>query len=131
MRPYFKWTQVFFFRLFEFIINDSDFQIVTKLVIIPLCLVKDEKLYTESETWNFHAPLADEILERLFGFYEHFDDLCFFFPKSFIDLEKISQQLDGHGLSVYFLWFCGTLIYSCGLFILNCFFNRTSNGTSV
>jgi hypothetical protein len=78
MRPYFKWTQVFFFRLFEFVINDSTFQVVTKLVIIPLCLVKDEKLYTESETWNFYAPLADEILERVFGFYEYFDDLCSF-----------------------------------------------------
>jgi hypothetical protein len=43
MKPYFKWTQVFFFRIFEFSINDSALQVVTKLVIIPLCLVKDEK----------------------------------------------------------------------------------------
>jgi hypothetical protein len=44
MKPYFKWTQVFFFRLFEFIIDDSVFQVITRLVIIPLCLAKDEKL---------------------------------------------------------------------------------------
>jgi hypothetical protein len=62
--------------------------------------VKVEKLYTESKTWTFHVPLADEILERLFGFYEYFDDLCFFFPKSFIDPNKVSQQLNGPGLSV-------------------------------
>jgi hypothetical protein len=100
MKPYFKWTQVFFFRLFEFIIEDSVFQVITRLVIIPLCLAKDERLYTESETWTFHAPLADEVLERLFGFYDYFDDLCFFFPKSFIDPAKVSDQLDDPGLSL-------------------------------
>jgi hypothetical protein len=86
--------------LFEFVINDSSLLVSTKLVIIPLCLVKDQKLYTESETWSFHTPLADEILEREFGFYEFFDDLCFFFPKSFIDPKKISEQLNGPGLSI-------------------------------
>jgi hypothetical protein len=53
MKPYFKWTQVFFFGLFEFIIDDSILQVITRLVIIPLCLAKDEKLYTDSETWKF------------------------------------------------------------------------------
>jgi hypothetical protein len=70
------------------------------LVVIPLCLAKDESLYTESEAWTFHAPLADEVLERLFGFYDYFDDLCFFFPKSFINPTKVSDQLDGPGLSL-------------------------------
>jgi hypothetical protein len=65
MKPYFKWTQVFFFRIFEFSINDSALQVITKLVIIPLCFAKDEKLYAESEIWTFHAPLADEIIEKL------------------------------------------------------------------
>jgi hypothetical protein len=100
MKPYFKWTQVFFFRIFEFSINDSALQVVTKLVIIPLCLVKDEKLYAESEIWTFHAPLADEIIERLLGFYDFFDDLCFFFPKCYFDPAKVSQQLGGSGLSL-------------------------------
>jgi hypothetical protein len=33
------------------------------------------------------------------GFYEYLDDLCFFFPKCFIDPAKVSQQLGGPGLS--------------------------------
>jgi hypothetical protein len=91
MRPYFKWTQVYFFRLFEFVVSDSILQIGTKLEIIPTCLAKKEKLYSESETWTFHSPLAEEIIERLFGFYDYFDDLCFFFPKSFYNPDKASD----------------------------------------
>jgi hypothetical protein len=69
-------------------------------VIIPLCLAKDEELYAESEIWTFYAPLADEIIERLLGFFEYFDDLCFFFSKCYIDPVKISQQLGGPDLSL-------------------------------
>jgi hypothetical protein len=68
-------------------------------VIIPLCQVKDEKIYAESEIWTFHAPLTDEIIERLFGFYDYFEDLCFFFPKCYFNPAKVSQQLGGLGLS--------------------------------
>jgi hypothetical protein len=69
MKPYFKWTQITFFRLFEFIISDLTLQVKTKLIVIPTCLGKG-KLYTEIEVWTFHAPLVEEILERLFGFYD-------------------------------------------------------------
>jgi hypothetical protein len=74
--------------------------VITRLVIIPLCLAKDEKLYSDSETWTFHAPLANEVLERFFGFYDFFDDLCFFFPKCYLDPSKVSDQLGGPGLSL-------------------------------
>jgi hypothetical protein len=100
MKPYFKWTQVYFFRIFEFIINDSTLQVITKLVIIPNCLAKEGKLYSDSEMRTFHAPLAEEVVERLLGFYDYFDDLCFFFPKSFYDPDKVSEELGGPGLSL-------------------------------
>jgi hypothetical protein len=100
MKSYFKWTQVYFFRMFEFIIDDLTLQINTKLVIIPTCLAKEGKLYSECETWTFRAPLVEEIVERLLGFYDYFDDLCFFFPKSFYDPDKVSEQLGGPGLSL-------------------------------
>jgi hypothetical protein len=48
IKPYFKWTQILFFSLFEFIIDDSYLRIKTKLVVIPSCLAKG-KLYTEVE----------------------------------------------------------------------------------
>jgi hypothetical protein len=81
MKLYFKWTKIILFRFFEFIINDVTLQVKTKLIVIPTCLAKG-KLFAEMEVWTFHAPLVKEILERLFGFYEQFDDLCFFFPKN-------------------------------------------------
>jgi hypothetical protein len=60
MKPYFKWTQVYFFRVFEFIINDTILQVSTNLVIIPTCLAKNANLYSEGETWSFHASLVEE-----------------------------------------------------------------------
>jgi hypothetical protein len=75
IKPYFKWTQVFFFRLFEFIIDNLYLQVKTKLVVVPSCLAKG-KLYTEVEIWTFHTPMVDEVIDRLFNFYNQFD-LCF------------------------------------------------------
>jgi hypothetical protein len=83
MKPYFKWTQITFFRLFEFIISDLTLQVKTKLIVIPNCLAKG-KLYTEIEVWTFYAPIVEEILERPFGFYDQFNYLCFFFPKKLL-----------------------------------------------
>jgi hypothetical protein len=48
IKPYFKLTQILFFRLFEFIIDSSYLRIETKLGVIPSCLTKG-KLYTEVE----------------------------------------------------------------------------------
>jgi hypothetical protein len=48
-------------------------------------------LYTEIEVWTFHAPLVEEIFERLFGFYEQFDDLCFFSPKNFYNPSRFYE----------------------------------------
>jgi hypothetical protein len=50
--------------------------------------------------YMLNASLADEIIERLLDFYDYFDDLCFFFPKCYIDPAKVSQQLGGPGLSL-------------------------------
>jgi hypothetical protein len=50
--------------------------------------------------WIFCAPLVEEVVERLLGFYDYFDDLCFFFPKSFYDPDKVADQLGGPGLSL-------------------------------
>jgi hypothetical protein len=82
IKPYFKWTQILFFRIFELIIDNSYLRIKTKLVVIPSCLAKG-KLYTEVEVTTFYAPMVEEVIDRLFGSYEQFDDLCFFFPKNF------------------------------------------------
>jgi hypothetical protein len=76
--------------LFEFIINDLTLQVKTKLIVIPTFLAKG-KLYTDIEVRTFHAPLIEEILDRLFGFYEQFDDLCFFFPKNFYNSSKFYE----------------------------------------
>jgi hypothetical protein len=70
MKSYFKWTQVYFFRVFEFIINDTILQVSTNLVIIPTCLAKNSNVYSEGESWTFHAPLVEELVERLLGFYD-------------------------------------------------------------
>jgi hypothetical protein len=92
IKPYFKWTQILFFRLFEFIIDDSCLRIKTKLVVIPSCLAKG-KLFTEVEVWTFYAPMVEEVIDRLFCFYEQFDDLCFFFPKNFYNPIKFYDSI--------------------------------------
>jgi hypothetical protein len=96
IKPYFKWTQILFFRVFEFIIDNSYLRIRTKLVVIPSCLAKG-KLYTEVEVWTSYAPMVEEVVDRLFGLYEQFDDLCFFFPKNFYNpnmfYDSISSSL--------------------------------------
>jgi hypothetical protein len=75
--------------LFEFRIEDLYLQVKTKFVIIPSYLAI-HKLYLEIETWTFHAPMVDEVIERMFGFYDHFDDLCFLFPNNFYNPSKFN-----------------------------------------
>jgi hypothetical protein len=43
---------------------------------------------------------VEEILERLFGFYDQFDDLCFFFPKNFYNPHKFYELNRAHFHSI-------------------------------
>jgi hypothetical protein len=67
--------------------------------VIPTCLAKGE-LYTQIEVWTFHAPIGEEILDRLFGFYNEFGDLCFFFPKNFYNPHKFYKLNRAHFHSI-------------------------------
>jgi hypothetical protein len=55
----------------------------TKLEVIPSCLAKG-KLYTEVEIWTFYAPIIEEVIDRIFGFYDQFDDLFFKYLDSYM-----------------------------------------------
>jgi hypothetical protein len=77
IKPYFKSPQVFFFILFEFKIEELYLHVKTKFAIITSCLAKD-KLYSEIESWTFHTPMVDDVVERLFNFYNQFDDFSKF-----------------------------------------------------
>jgi hypothetical protein len=52
------------------------------------------KLYTEVEIWTFHASMVDDVIDRLFGFCDQFDDLCFLLPKNFYNSSKFSSPIN-------------------------------------
>jgi hypothetical protein len=37
--------------------------------------------------------MVEEVIDRLFGFYEQFDDLCFFFPENFYNPDKFYDSI--------------------------------------